>query len=188
GDGFERRPGDEDLAIAHPPFHTAGAIGAALDAAALPVDDLIVGLRAPAGGGGESVADLHPLDRLDTHEGARDARVEFPIPLHEGTEPRGQAIGEHFDDAAEGVAGLLRRVDLRDHRRGGFGVEAADRILVEGGDVLGGGFRGILGYGYRAHAVDVGDEFDPRGLFQQGRGYPTERDPARRLPRGGALV
>src|SRR5690606_40846728 len=57
------------------------------------------------------------LDRLDAHDGARETRVELAVPVDEGAQAGRQAVGEHLDDPAEGVAVLAARVDLLDHRR-----------------------------------------------------------------------
>src|SRR5881398_1249946 len=51
-------------------------------------------LMPPAGGRRESIADLDPLDRLNPHQGAREARVQPAVPVDMAAEPGGQSIGQ----------------------------------------------------------------------------------------------
>ena len=67
-------------------------------------------------GGAEAVADLDALDRLDAHERRGEAGVDAAVPVHVGAEPGRQPVHDDLDDAAEGVAGAVRVVDLGDHR------------------------------------------------------------------------
>ena len=60
-------------------------------------------------------------------------RVEPAVPVHVRAEARRQAVHDHLDDAAEGVAVLVGLVDLGDHRGRRVGVEAAHRVVVERG-------------------------------------------------------
>jgi hypothetical protein len=84
----------------------------------------------------EAVADLDALDRLDAHERAGQPGVEAPVPVHVAAQARRQAVDEHLDDAAEGVAVLAGGVDLGDHRGARAGVEAAHRVGVDGVEVV----------------------------------------------------
>ncbi len=51
-------------------------------------------------------------------------------------EPRREAVRQHLDDASERVAVLLRVIDLGDHECRRRGVEAAERIGVQGVHVV----------------------------------------------------
>ena len=50
--------------------------------------------------------------------------------------PGDEAEGAHLEAAAEALVRLAQAVDLRDHRRARLGVEAADRVLVDRGEVV----------------------------------------------------
>ena len=84
-----------------------------------------------AAGGGEPVADLHALHRLDAHEGRGEAGVEPAVGLDVGAEAHGQPVGDDLDDAAERVAVLLGGVDLGHHPRGGGLVHGTHRARVD---------------------------------------------------------
>ena len=92
---------------------------------------LVVRGAAPPVGGAETVADLHPLHRLDAHQRPGQPRVEAAVGLDVGAEPDRQAVGDHLDHAAEGVAVVVRGVDLGHHRRGRRLGERADRAGVD---------------------------------------------------------
>ena len=80
---------------------------------------LVVRRAAPPARGAEPVADLDALHGLDAHQRTGQPGVEPPVGLHVGAEPDRQPVRDHLDHAAEGVAVVLGRVDLGDHRRGG---------------------------------------------------------------------
>ena len=94
-----------------------------------------MGLRAGAAGDVPGFADRDPLDRLDRGDGAGEAAVEPVFPGDVGAEPGDEPEGEHLEGAAEALVGLAQAVDLGDHRLAGLGVEAADRVLVDAGEV-----------------------------------------------------
>ena len=116
-----------------------------------------------------------------------EAAVELAIPLGVRAEPHGQAVGEHLDDAAEGVAVGLRGVDLADHLGGGLGVEAAQRIRVQSGAVLGGRQRSVLGDPHGADGEGVGDEADACGLLEDRGGHAAGDHASGGLSRARAL-
>ena len=117
----------------------------------------------------------------------RQPGVELAIALHERTEPRWQAVDQHLDHTAEGVAVGLGRLDLGDQRVG--------RALVAGrgpGDAsiasrsLRGRQRAVDGVGVtdRHH---VGNDFGTEHLAQELLGDGAQRHPGRGLPGGSTL-
>ena len=134
GDRLHSRPHTQRSAGRHSAFGAAGAVARAAESVGSDFK-FVMGARAGTLRGEESVSDLDSLDRLDAHEGTGQAGVETTVPVHVGAESRRQIVGEDFDDSAEGVPGLLRRVDLGDHRRREVRVEAADRIGIQGLDI-----------------------------------------------------
>jgi len=58
-----------------------------------------------------AVADLDAFDRLDAHEGLREASVELAVPLNMGAEAGGDARREDLEDAAECIAGVRGLAD-----------------------------------------------------------------------------
>ena len=87
-------------------------------------------------GGAEAVADLDALDRLDAHQRRRPAGRRGGGPSARASRGPAAARRRDLDDAAEGVAVLVGRVDLGDHRGRRVGVEAAHRVGVERVDVV----------------------------------------------------
>ena len=65
------------------------------------------------------------------HQRGGQPGVELAVPLHVAAQARRHPVGQHLDDAAEGVGVLLRRVDLGDHPGAGLRVEAAQRVGVD---------------------------------------------------------
>ena len=143
-------------------------------------DDLVVGQRSRRRGEPEAVADLHPLDRLDAHQRGREPGVEPSVPVHVGAEPRRQAVHDHLDDAAEGVAVLVGLVDLGHHRLRGVGVEAADWVVVEAGHVVRSG-HGAVRRLRRADPHHVRHDPGVEGLVEERGRHRTERHPGRGL-------
>ena len=96
-------------------------------------DDLVVGLRSRAGRGQlEAVAHLDALDRLDAHQRPGQPAVEAPVPVHVRAEAGRQAVHDHLDDAAEGVAVLAGGRRSRATIRAAVSrVEAAHRVGVD---------------------------------------------------------
>ncbi len=103
-----------------------------------------------------------------------------------GAESRREVVGEDFDDAAEGVPGLLRRVDLGDHPGGEGGVEAADGIPIEGVDIARPRQRTVPGVLDAADRHGVGDERDAE-FAEELRGHGAQRHAHRRLAGRGAF-
>src|SRR5258707_676387 len=68
------------------------------------VADLVVDFAAGEIGGLFSQADLDAFESLDTHDGHREARVEFLVVLHAGAEAGRDVEDARFDEAAERVA------------------------------------------------------------------------------------
>ena len=93
---------------------------------------------------------------------------------------------DHLDHAAEGVALLVCLVDPRDHLLARVGVEAAHRVLVEAGDVVGGRDHAV-GSPHGSELDDVGDDPRTDRLLEEVARHPAQRDPGGRLAGGGAL-
>ena len=72
-----------------------------------------------------------------------ELRVEPAVPVHVRAQARRQAGDDHLDHPAEGVAVLVRGLDLGDHRGRPLGVEGAHRVGVERVDVVGGRQRRV---------------------------------------------
>ena len=145
-------------------------------------------MRLRPGGGGEveAVADLDTLDRLDAHESARQTCVETTVPVDVRAQARRQPVDDHLDDAAEGVAVGVRLLDARDHRSRRVGVEAADRVGVDGLEIGVGGHQ-TGGGGHAPELDDVGEHLRAGGLLEEGRGHLSERHPGRGLTGRGTL-
>ncbi len=98
-----------------------------------------------------------------------------------GTRPKAQ----HLEAAAEALVGLAQAVDLLDHRFAGLRVEAADRVLVDPGEVR----RlqvGALGGADRGDLQDVAVDLHPEG-GEEAAGDGAGGDPGRGLARAGPL-
>ena len=149
-------------------------------------NDLVVGGRAQQGRLREAVADLDALDGLDRHEGAGQAGIQSLTGAHVRPQAHGHAVGDDLDDAADGVAAVLRVVH-RCLETGVVGeVEGAHGGLAQG--LLVG--RGRDRRGRRALGTnrnDVGDEANTSDLVEQCLGQRPESNPSRRLAGGGTL-
>ena len=187
--GFIAARTRSDLAGGH------AALGAARAARRTPhgavlADDLVVGQRAGRGGELEAVADLDALDRLDAHQRAGEPRVEAAVPVHVRAEAGREAVHHDLDDTAERVAVLVRLVDPLDHQLRGVRVEAAHRVVVEAGDVVGGrdrARRGAARRRARRRGRPSGRPSPARGRPRRpGRARPGRRSRGRRRVRGRA--
>lgn len=145
-----------------------------------------MGLAASAAGGGEAVADLDALDGLDAHHRGRQPGVQAGLTAHVRTEADRHSGRDDLDHAAEGVAVLLRRLDLGDHRLLGVGVEGADRTGVDGLEVGDARWRTDIRIA-RADRDDVGDDVDAEHLTEEVTGDGAGRDACRGLPSAGAF-
>jgi hypothetical protein len=155
GQRLHRHPRDQQPTGGHATFGTARERGPAGVLARVVVpEDLVVGFAAAPPRDLEAVADLHALHGLDAHERLREQAVELAVPVDVRPEACGHAVAEHLDHAAEGVADLRRGLDLGDHQGLGRGIEAADRGVVDHGQVGGCGAAAGRGSG-RAHLDDV---------------------------------
>ena len=136
-----------------------GASGAAGVRGAV-VLDLVVGGAAGQVGDGEPRADLDPLHRLHAHAGGGQTRVELPVEVDIGAEPRRQAVDDDLDDAAQRVAVGDRRVDACDHRSGRRRVGAPHRVGVDAVEVAGAGLWRAVGDADAADGDDVRQDGD----------------------------
>ncbi len=144
-----------------------------------------MGLGAGAAGDVPGFADRDALDRLDRGDGAGEAAVEAVFPGDVGAEPGDEAEADHLEAAAEALVRLAQAVDLRDHRLARLRVEAADRVVVDAGEVL----RlevGALGRADRGDLDHVAVDLDAeRG--EEAAGDRAGGDPGRGLTGAGAL-
>ena len=107
--------------------------------------------------------------------------VELAVPLGVAAQADRAAGHDRLDDPAERVAGLLGRVDRRDDRRVGLGVERVDRAGVADRQVERQRRRGDP-----AQLADVAEDRDPQ-LAQQQLGQAADGDPQGRLAGAGAF-
>ena len=135
-----------------------------------------MGGRAAPPRGGEPVADLHALDRLDPHQRGGEPRVQPAVAVHVRAEPRRQAVDEYLHDAAQRVAVLLGRIDLGDHGRGRFGAERPNRRLVDRAQIRGRGQRSVGRVG-RPERHHVGQHLGTQHLVQEAARDRAERHP-----------
>ena len=141
---------------------------------------------AAAARGLEAVADLDALDRLDAHHRGGELAVEPVVAAGERAQADRQPVRDHLDDAAEGVAVLLGRLDLGDHRLFGGLVEGAHRAVVDGGQVAGLRRRAVVGR-RRADRDDVREHLDAQRLAQERPRDGAGGDPGRGLAGAGPL-
>ena len=134
--GFMAARTRNGLPVGHAALQPACTVGRTHHAVGAGVD-LVMRDTAAAAGGFEAVTDLDALDGLNAHHGAGELAVEPIVPAGEGTQPDRQSVGDHFHDAAECVAVLLRRLDLGDHRLFGGLVVGPYRAVVDRGKVTG---------------------------------------------------
>ena len=80
-------------------------------------------------GGGEAVADLHALHRVDPHQRRGEVGVELAVDRR--AQARRHALGHHLDHRAGGRAGLAHRRQDRPPRSAAIDrVRAEERIVV----------------------------------------------------------
>ncbi len=101
--------------------------------------------------------------------------------------PGRQPVHDDLDDAAEGVAVLVGLVDRGDHRLAGVGVEAAHRVVVEPGHVVGAGDRRRPARARRRARRRGRRSGRPTACSRKCAATATQRDAGRGLPGGGAL-
>ena len=97
--------------------------------------------------------------------------------MHVAAEARRQAVRDDLDHAAEGVAVLVRGVDLGLHRGARGGVQAAHRVGVDAVAVVRFGHV-VVRRADGAEAHHMTDDLRAEHLAQQPAGYLAERDPA----------
>src|SRR5512144_2516919 len=178
-------PHDHRLAVGDAPFEPAGTVGAAVEAAVLVEENLVVDLRAGPPGRLEAHADLRALDRVDGAEGPRQETVQLPVPLHVGAKAYRAAHGHALEDATQRVPGRLGPIDGFDHRGLGFGIGAANLAgLRASPDLLPRDLERP-----DVHAADLGHVAQDRDaeFAKQPLGNRRDRDPGGRLARAGAL-
>ena len=136
--------------------------------------------------GGEAVADLNALDGLHPHHGRGQLAVQAVFAAGERAQADGQAMRNDLDDAAEGVAVRLGRLDLCDHRRLRVGVVGAPRTCVDAFEVAGRRRRTVVGL-RRSDRDDVRNDLDAQRLTEELTRQRSRSDPCRRLPGAGAF-
>jgi len=165
----------------------AGAVAAVLRERAVIAGKIgVVHGRAGQRGAAKTQTEFDALDRVERQERFADPSVEPPVPLRVRTQADRQTAGDHFEDAAQRVAGLARGIDLLHDALGSVRIEHADgrRVdpFVQRRDVrIEGRFIDDLADSYHA-AGDRDAEFR-----QQPPRDRTERDAHRRFARAGAL-
>ncbi len=142
---------------------------------------------AARGGGGEAVADLHPLRRVQPHAHVRYPGVQLVV---EGLpEAGGDAGGADFDNAAQRIAGGDGGFD--------FPAHGGDRRRVGAEEGIAGGVSFVLGepgggIGLRRAQPDkAGPHADAGGVGEGREHFPRHRaggDAGRRLAGGGTAA
>ena len=132
----------------------------------------------------EAQAELHALDRRHREDRGGECGLEAAIAVNIRAHAGRIAEGEHFDDAAERVAGRLRRVHGGAHARARRRVGAAQRVGLDPRDVLEAQRRrrGALS----AHRDDVAHHAAADGREQELRDG-SAGDSRRGLARAGAF-
>ena len=135
---------------------------------------------------GETVADLHAFDRLNTHQCCCQARVKPPVPVNMTAEARREAMSDHFHDPAERVAVFAGRVDLFDHQSAGLRVGTANRVCINPIEVAAVG-NDPIGSRDRADTDNMTQDGGTAGLLEQALCNGAECNPSRRLAGTGPL-
>ena len=123
-------PGDAHvLAVGDAAFEAAGIVGRPDRKIGVMRrrQDLVVDARAGAERDLRADADADGLDGVNAHHRLREPAIELAIPLHVGAEAGRDAGGDHFERAAERVAGLFGGIDGRNHLLLQFRIGAAQR-------------------------------------------------------------
>ena len=141
--------------------------------------DLVVCGGTEQGGLCEAVTDFDALDGLDRHECGGQACIEALACGHVRAQPHGNVVGDHLNDAADGVTRMLRGVD------GGLKagvvsrIERAHRGLAQ---------RRFVGGRWNQRGLarcaptddDMGNETNAGDLLQEGLGEHARVRRARR--------
>src|SRR5713226_1058282 len=143
GDWLQVAAHDHVFAVGDAALESASAIGAAAETpGGFVVGNFVLHFAAVGARGGYARADFHGFDGLDAHDGLGETAVEFLVPLRVAAEAYGNLARDDFEDAADGVAGLERGVDLSFHFVLRGGIHAAQRRInvgVYGEDFVPGG-------------------------------------------------
>ena len=131
------------------------------------------------GDGGEPVADLHALDRVDRHQ--RTGQVAIELAVDRFAPARRHAVGDHVDARADRIAGLAQRVDISLQRRHLGRIGPEERVLLHRVPVerVRHDLADLRQVAAHAHAVMPGQPFlgDHRGSHAHGglarRGAPA---------------
>ena len=118
--------------VRHAAFGAARAPGDPADGPVGVAHDLVVGLRTRGVAASSNPSPTStPLIAWMPISAAGQPGVEAAVPVHVAAQARRQAVAEHLDHPAQGVAVLAGRVDLGDHRRARRRVEAAHRVGID---------------------------------------------------------
>ena len=184
-DRLQRGTDDERLAVRHPALDPSGAVGLAVPAPLLGPEDLVVRLRARSPSHLPRLPHRDALHRLDRDQSLGEAAVEPGVPARVRAESGHEPEGTNLEDAAEALVRLPEPIDLGDHRLARLGVQAANRRLVDGIEVLRPEVLALRGSD-RADLDHMAVNARPEGaqeLLRQRSG----RHPGRRLASAGAL-
>ena len=117
---------DDRLAGRNAAQNAAGVVGEEAWPAVVSGAHLVGVVLAGEFGGGEAVADLDALDRVDAHEGAGELRVELAV---DRRAPAGRrALGDDLDHRADRRARPADGVEIVDEAPDRLGVRAEERI------------------------------------------------------------
>ena len=145
-----------------------------------------MGLTTANCGQGEAIPDLNPFDRLNPHERSGESGIQASISLTVRAQSGGKVVGQDLHHAAQGVTVALRLGDLGQHRSAGAWINAAHRVGVDPGQVIGSGQGAVRGAG-RTDAYNVTEDLDPERLSKKIRSDRPQSHPGCGLPRRGPL-
>ena len=184
-DRLHRGADPQWLAVGHAAFEAAGPIRRADDPVGAGVH-LVVSPTAAPSGGLEPVTDLDALDGLDAHHRSGELAVEPVLAAGERPQSDRQAVRDDLHHSAEGVAVLLRSLDLGDHRLLSLRVERPHRARVDAFEIVGGRRRAVVGR-RGTDRDDVRHHLDAESLAQERPRHGAGRDPRRGLAGTGAF-
>ena len=182
GRGFESRADDDGFAVGDAALNPTRMVGARVNPVAVVVKRIVV-RRAGHGEAGKARTGFKALARGQREHGFCQVRFEF---VKDRLAPAGgNAMGDSFDDAAEGIALFAGRVNALNDLLGNLGVgHAGDvglHLLAGDGDGVDVGNEGV-------NLADIGDDVDVAIAFEQFARNCPGCNPANGFARAGSAA